>query len=210
MGEILAEPGECHALQVLADGRASFGPCGAAPSKAAFIPPQWEEIVAHFAPFAGKLQGAQIIFHGRGLACGPAWERALLNWVRESYNSLYTGHPCSACNTVIAWSFGETAPGSGMCSYLWSTGYGYAYSGTVDCVGGQATIVSQGWLDDSEWVELDAWINSRAEVYVGETGASYLLGSGEQEMDAAEIELLAVWAQAVQARLAGASQKNQP
>jgi hypothetical protein len=200
-GNLPGEPGAWHALEARDDQSASFGPCGEIPREAIFSPPQWDEIRDHFASFTGEVGGEIIDFQGRGQASGPAWQRALLSWVRQAYTVLYTGQACSACNTVMAWSFGEFSSGDNICTYLWVTDYGYAYAGTVDCQGGQATITSQGWLLTDEWVVLDAWINSRAEVRLGESGASYLLGRGQQAMDETELSLLMEWAHTVQERL---------
>lgn len=201
-GTLPGDPVTCHTMDVTADYQASYGPCGDQPSSSAFNPPQWDEIQLRSAPFEMRTPEVNITFRGLGNIGGPAWERAMANWARDAYASLYTGHACSSCSTILNWSFGEQPGGSGSCAYLWATNYGYAYTGVVPCQGGQALIVAQGWLETDEWAQLDAWLVSRSEVHLGESGASYLLGSGSQAMNTDEINQLAAWSLRVYNRLA--------
>lgn len=191
----------CHRLIVTVDRQARFGPCSATPSTTQFSAPQWDEIIAHFAPFESSTAEMRIVFRGQGQVAGAAWQRAITAWIHDTYARLLTGRACAACGTVMNWSFGSWADRPGFCSNLWATNYGYAYSGLAPCTGGQTEIVAQGWLETDEWVQLDAWLSEHAETYMGEGGVNYLAGRGKQTMSEAEQVELARWAQKVSARL---------
>jgi len=208
-GALPGEPESCYRLEINNEDQAAYGPCasceGCSPelTSGPFNPPQWDEIIIRFAPFEIATTDCQLAFRGQGYISGPAWERAILNWARDVSANLVTGHACSACNTVMTWSFGEYPDVPGLCAYLWVTNYGFASAGQAPCQGGQAQVIAQSWLDTEEWVQLDAWLESRSEMHLGETGASYLLGSGPQPMSTSEVDQLAGFSQRLYNRLTG-------
>ena len=205
-GALPGDPTTCHNLEVTSDHQASFGPCSEQPQVVPFNPPQWDEMLLRTAPFDISTPQAKVTFRGRGNTSGPAWERAVIRWAQAAYASLYTGR--TACSTVLNWSFGAEprASEAGICNNLWVTDYGYASVGEVPCQGGQTLVKASSWLETGELAQLDAWLMSRAEVHLGESGASYLLGSGSQAMSEEEITQLAAWSQQVKNRLSVAGQ----
>ncbi len=196
---LLEEAEGCHRLMITTDRQAVYGPCDAAPTTAAFEAPQWEEMVARFAPFEYQEGETRLQFEGRGTIADPAWQRALATWSETTYRELVTGQACPACPTILAWNFGVVEGQPDTCSLLWATDYGYAYVGHLPCAGGQTEVIAQGWLETQEWTQLEGWLRTRAPLFVGEDGSTYFMGQGAEPL---AVEELAAWAESVRARMA--------
>ncbi len=191
----------CGRLEIHADARVSFGPCGGSLTITEFSGTQWKEILSRFASFDLEGKDDRLRFRGQGKVDGPAWRSGLAAWARGTYGELASGHVCAACRTILTWPFGLLKEVGQECAVLWATDFGYASLESGPCDGGESKVTGQGWLETDEWAELEGWLRNRAPLPVDDSGGFSFLGEGTQPMSQDEQAALAAWAESVAKRL---------
>lgn len=189
----------CKQLQIDNARNIAFGACAHTAPAEQPAQPEFAQLVAQIAPFEYTTPQDRLTFHGQGTRSGPAWQHAVLRWTHETYTEAVAGHACASCRTLASWSFGAIAPQSALCTHLTITHFGYAYAETRPCAGGPVQHSNGGWLETSEWQQLDAWSATRAASYQGD---NYLDGTGKQPMSDTEMQQLASLTTTIYTRLA--------
>jgi hypothetical protein len=190
----------CETLRFTTPNQAWTGACGGTLSAHPYNRPEFTEMLARFAPFHYEADGQKLVFEGRGLVEGAAWQRALLAFARLTYGELSSGRACAACATVFSWQAGRVPGQSATCRQVLILSYGYAYADVYPCAGGALISHSAGWLETPEWEQMDSWLANFGETRQDE---NYLLGTGEKTMSGAERSRVDAWAVEVFLRLTG-------
>ena len=197
-------PDGCWSLRLAADGRAAVGPCDMPPApRHLFDYPgyvelqrEWTDLVARFAPFQADTPVGRITFVGQGHElASPARQRAIAAWARLARLELE----------------GELARQPGQASALtWRRGGAQGRLLLVEASGWAAAIavrephhytyLGQGWLEDRELEQLDAWLYGRSPY---ERDGLALKGTpGAPPLSEEDLAAIERWAEAVLARLA--------
>ena len=190
----------CETLRFTTPNQAWTGACGGTLSAHPYNRPEFTEMLARFAPFHYEADGQKLVFQGRGLVEGAAWQRALLAFARLTYGELSSGRACAACATVFSWQAGRVPGQSATCRQVLILSYGYAYADVSPCAGGALISHSAGWLETPEWEQMDSWLATFGETRQDE---NYLLGTGGDSMNSAERSRVDAWTVAVFLRLTG-------
>jgi hypothetical protein len=195
------DPSQCKSLQLLANNRATIGPCSEQ-GEVNPLPPhlaqEFADLVARFAPFTVETDGDTLLFQGKGSTAGEARQRAILAWTHFAYGELATGRTSASVRSALSWMLGELPDQPGVCEHLNVLVYGYAYADQVPCQGGDVQNSVGDWLTDDELATFDALLYQYAPFYQEN---NYLAGLGQAEMGEAEAAELAAWAEALYTRL---------
>jgi uroporphyrinogen-III decarboxylase len=113
---------------------------------------------------------------------------------------LASGKTSASARTALSWNLGLLADTPGVCAHLTVLDYGYAYAEQRACEGGDLVSSVEGWLEQVEMAQFDAWLYGYSPLYVGE---NYLNGAGATSMTDEEAAAVATWAQALWTRLSG-------
>lgn len=192
---------ECRSLQIMVDGQAMIGPCGAVDTPVELSANRtdgWAAMVVRFAPFTAESEQGRVVFQGQGQISSPAWEEAIAGWAQFSYNELASGRVSASARTIASWWLGELPEQAGACRHLVVLSHGYAYSNITPCEGGNVESTIGGWLDTAEWDKFHGWLNTYAPL---NQDNNYFTGRGSTEMAETEIAELADWSGDVYNRL---------
>jgi hypothetical protein len=160
----------------------------------------WDDWRARLGSFTYETPTEQVTFAGQGESVGEEWQRALLAWTRLTRAELATGQTSASARTALSWNLGLLADTPDVCAHLTVLDYGYAYAEQRACEGGDLVTSAEGWLEQAEMEQFDAWLYGYAPLYVDD---NYLNGVGATDMAADEAAAVAAWAQALWTRLAG-------
>lgn len=190
----------CETLRFTTADTAWTGQCGETLTAHPYNRPEFTEMLARFAPFHYETDGQKLVFQGRGLVEGAAWQRALLAFALLTSSELSSGQACAACATVFSWQAGRVPGQSATCRQVLILSYAYAYADVYPCSGGAVISHSAGWLETPEWEQMDTWLSDFGETRQDD---NYLLGTGGQTMDGVGLSRVDAWAQAIFLRLTG-------
>jgi len=99
----------CKQLRLLRNADGSRGPCDATTQPVQLAgkhSQEWAAILSLFAPFELTTPTEHLSFYGSGQMAGAAWQRALVAWMRATYQELEAGRVSAAGNTVLSWWLG--------------------------------------------------------------------------------------------------------
>jgi hypothetical protein len=196
----------CRTLTLTLDGQAAVGSCNSLQTRAHLSDEvdrstQWTELLKRFAPFQAQAQQEELTFRGQGAqVASPAWQRAISAWAKVVQSELELGRSGASWATALTWSRALPEQ-TGYCKYLSIEEYGYAYTSTARCEGGDPQTSEKGWLANAEWQQFDAWFYSLAPFESVSRGITFL-GRGSRPMGDKEVTELALWVEEVYARLA--------
>ncbi len=160
----------------------------------------WEGLGERLGAFTYETPTEQVVLEGQGAAAGPEWQRAALAWARLTHAELATGQTSASARTALSWNFGLLADTPDVCAHLTVLDYGYAYAEQRACESGDLVTAAEGWLDQKEMAQFDAWLYDSAPFYVDD---NYLNGVGDAPMETDAAAAVEAWAQALWTRLAG-------
>lgn len=160
----------------------------------------WSDIGNRFAAFDYESPSEQLTFDGSGEIHGPEWERAILAWARITRAELATGHVSAAARTAVSWNLGPVHDSPDVCAHLTVLDYGYAYAERRSCEDNTLVSSVEGWLEQAEMEQLDAWFYGYSPLYSDD---NYINGVGETNMPEGESANVQPWAEALWTRLAG-------
>lgn len=160
----------------------------------------WSELGERLGAFELETPTEQLSFSGRGESAAPEWQRAVLSWARLTRAELASGQTSASARTALSWNLGLLADTPDVCAHLTVLDYGYAYAEQRACASGELVSAVEGWLEEAEMAQFDAWLYGYSPLYVDD---NYLSGVGEAGMAEDETAAVATWAQAVWTRLTG-------
>ncbi len=149
--------------------------------------PEFDEMLERIAAFDLHLPADMVTFQGHGQISDEAWQRAVLAWVHLTFGEAWSGQACASCRTALSWHPGTVGGDPDQCAHLTVLDYGYAYAESRPCDGGGVISQTTGWLETSEWAQIDEWLYGRSALYSGD---NYLVAVGSQDMtDAGQTRL---------------------
>lgn len=160
----------------------------------------WSDFGARLASFDVETPSEQLSLLGSGENSAPEWQRALLAWARLTRAELASGQTSASARTALSWNLGLLPDAPDTCAHLTVLDFGYAYAEQRACEGGELVADVEGWLEQEEMAQFDAWLYGFGPVYVDD---NYLNGVGEASMGEEEAAAVGPWAQALWTRLSG-------
>jgi hypothetical protein len=204
-----------YMLLIASDGSAAIGCCDGLvlPMQGRYQRNVLDPMQARFASFKYESATDKLTFNGKGdETASPAWQRAIVAWVRYTAGSLYVGHPCASCPTKFYWKL-QVSQESKQCAVLAVTEFGTAFVTTVLCqaddLDGSKLRHVDGMLTTDEWEQFDTWLYNRDSFQCRNSNlpkdnlnySASFDGSGSQAMSDDELLKLADWTKRVYGRL---------
>ena len=203
-----AAPGGCQTLLISADARPAVGWCDGPVAElrwleGGFAGEEWAYLSTRFAAVELKSGDPMLIFAGTGNeAPSPSWQRALASWAALRWSELRTGRSGAAHGGALAYRR-PLRGRADYCDILEVTEYGVAYLGRSLCQGGESEVGRTAWLNDDLWQQFSEWLGRWGATSDEALGMSFF-GQGDVAPSAADLGLLAEWADRAMADVASA------